>query len=265
MLYRLAMGTGFRANELRSLTPRSFNLDGDPPTVTVKAGCSKHRREDVQPIRSELANALRPWVASKPSGRPVFGKLTQHTAEMLRVDLEAAGLPYEDASGRVADFHCLRHSYITALAKSNAPVRIIQSLARHSTPTLTLGIYAHVGLFDQSAALDALPDLTRQDPRPPAAQKTGTDDALVSRLDSALTAQGQRAGDGTRRLASVPDVMTGSDSQSSMEGETLGNKASDASRRLGTRTDEIGTSVAPFADKAEFTFVSRRSQLDHLG
>jgi hypothetical protein len=31
MCYRLAAATGFRANELRSLIPESFNLDGIPP------------------------------------------------------------------------------------------------------------------------------------------------------------------------------------------------------------------------------------------
>ena len=51
MLYRTALGTGFRAKELRSLMPASFNLDADPPTVTVEAAYSKHRRPDVQPIR----------------------------------------------------------------------------------------------------------------------------------------------------------------------------------------------------------------------
>src|SRR5207244_11235050 len=78
-LYRVDAGTGFRANELRSLTPESFDLDADPPTVTVKAAYSKRRRDDVQPIRPDLAEALRPWVASKAPGRPVFGILTKHT------------------------------------------------------------------------------------------------------------------------------------------------------------------------------------------
>jgi site-specific recombinase XerC len=50
MLYRLAVGTGFRVSELASLTPESFNLIADRPTVTVQAGHSKHRREDVQPL-----------------------------------------------------------------------------------------------------------------------------------------------------------------------------------------------------------------------
>jgi len=41
MLYHLAAGTGFRANELRSLTPESFDLDANTPTVTVQAAYSR--------------------------------------------------------------------------------------------------------------------------------------------------------------------------------------------------------------------------------
>jgi len=37
MLYKVAIGTGFRAGELDSLSLASFNLEGDPPTVTVEA------------------------------------------------------------------------------------------------------------------------------------------------------------------------------------------------------------------------------------
>ena len=49
--HRLAVETGFRANELRTLTPEAFNLATDSPMITVKAAYSKRRREDVQPIR----------------------------------------------------------------------------------------------------------------------------------------------------------------------------------------------------------------------
>ena len=164
-LYRLALGTGFRANELRSLTPEAFHLDGETPTVTVAAAYSKRRRDDVQPIRPDLAEALRPWLASKAPGRPVFGNLTKHTNLIIQADLKAAGIAYRDGSDRVADFHALRHSFITALAMSKAPVKVIQSLARHSTPTLTLGVYAHVGLFDQTSRPGRLARPDQPDPR----------------------------------------------------------------------------------------------------
>ena len=145
---------------MASLTPEGFDLDGDPPTVTVAAAYSKRSRHDTQPIRSDLAESLRPWLASKVPGRPVFGKLTKHTAKMLRVDMEVAGVAPVDASGLVVDFHALRHCYVSALARSNAPVKVIQTLARHSTPTLTFGAYAHIGIHDQTTALDALPNLS---------------------------------------------------------------------------------------------------------
>ncbi len=47
MAYRVALGTGFRTDELRSLTPTSFDLEADPPTITIKAAYSKRRRQDV--------------------------------------------------------------------------------------------------------------------------------------------------------------------------------------------------------------------------
>ena len=232
-LYRVAAGTGFRANELRSLTPESFDLTAETPTVTVKAAYSKRRRDDVQPIRPDLADALRPWVASKAPGRPVFGNLTKHTAVLIRRDLEAAGIPYVDASGRVADFHALRHSYITALAMSRAPVKVIQSLARHSTPVLTLGFYAHVGLYDQTAALDALPGPAPATPKPEAATlaATGTDCDISNRP----SLQFPYAGDGRGRIGAdsggIEVVNPDSSVAISMSRKPLKSEALDASER----------------------------------
>src|SRR5262245_24021626 len=71
ILYCLAAGTGFRAGELASLTPECFDLDANPATVQVNAGHSKRRRDDVQEIRPDLAELLRPWLAAKERGKPV--------------------------------------------------------------------------------------------------------------------------------------------------------------------------------------------------
>ncbi len=58
------MATGFRAEEIRTLTRESFSLDGDEPTITVRACYSKRGkrsgRDDVQPIRRDDAEALLP-------------------------------------------------------------------------------------------------------------------------------------------------------------------------------------------------------------
>jgi len=85
----IAAGTGFRANELRTLTPEAFDLNADPPTITIEAGYSKHRRRDVQPIRADLADVLRGWIEGKPDGQSVF-TIPDDPAEMIRRDMATA-------------------------------------------------------------------------------------------------------------------------------------------------------------------------------
>ena len=74
-IYILSYMTGLRKNELASLTPRSFQLDGSPPTVTVEAAFSKHRRKDVLPLHPELVTMLREWLREIPAGEKLFPKL----------------------------------------------------------------------------------------------------------------------------------------------------------------------------------------------
>ncbi len=200
MVYRLALGTGFRAAELRSLTPASFDLDNDPPTVTVTAAHSKRRREDRQPIRQDLADLLRPWLAGRPEGERLFAKLPGDTARMLRGDLAAARaewigeatteaeraargksdfLAYRNAAGDVADFHSTRHTYVSGIVAGGASVKTCQELARHSSPNLTIGRYSHARLHDLQGALDSLPSATPtpSEPERQILAATGTDKA----------------------------------------------------------------------------------------
>jgi integrase len=182
MLYALAIGTGFRSEELRSLTPERFELDARPPTVSALAGYTKNRREAVQPLPPALADPLSIWVAAKPAGKPVLEGLTKRTAEMLAIDLKAAGISPETDSG-VIDFHALRGTYITHLLNSGASIKTCQTLARHSTPVLTIGVYAKTALHDLASAVEALPDLTSgtSDRESQSVQATGTDGQPISK------------------------------------------------------------------------------------
>ena len=198
MLYRVATGTGFRAGELRSLTPASFHLDADPPAVTLEASQSKHRQADRQPIRRDLADLLGSWLAGKPADRPVFATMPDKTAIMLRQDLRRARarwiraiadprerrqrrdsdfLAITDGAGRVVDFHALRATYITMLVKGGASVKEAQALARHSDPKLTLNVYTRLGVNDLAGALDALPSSTGDAPQREPMRATGTYDS----------------------------------------------------------------------------------------
>jgi integrase len=159
VLYTLAANTGFRAGELASLTPESFDLDASPPTVTVAAAYSKHRREDVQPLRPDVAAMMRKYAAGRPRRLPLWpGTWHERAAEMLQRDLAAAGVPYRDA-GRCFDFHALRGQFISQLAARGVHPKVAQTLPRHSTITLTMDFFTHLNVFDVAGGLDRLPAL----------------------------------------------------------------------------------------------------------
>ena len=217
IVYRLALGTGFRAKELRSLTPESFNLETDPPTVTP--GHAKNDKLTPQPIRRELADLLRPWLAVRPVREWIFARLPLKTARMLRADLKAARaawiesvpdgperearersdfLRYENAAGEVFDFHATRHTYISAIVAGGASVKVAQELARHSTPTLTIGRYAHTRLHDLTAALESLPSTApnggHRETGVSELRRTGTDDVSAVKACQSARVYGERKG-----------------------------------------------------------------------
>jgi integrase len=80
---------------------------------------------------------------------------------MLRGDLAEAGIPYvvDGPDGPLfADFHSLRHSYITALGRAGVDLRTAQELAGHSSPTLTAR-YSQRRIHDLAGAVEKLPSL----------------------------------------------------------------------------------------------------------
>jgi integrase len=157
MHYLTAAYTGWRASELASLTPASLDLEA--ATATVQAAYSKRRRPDEAPLHSELVRQLKVWAKGRPAGAPLWpGKwaANRHGAEMVRVDLAAAELPYQDAAGRVYDFHALRGQFVTALARAGVQLVRAQKLARHSTPNLTANAYTHLALADMREDVERL-------------------------------------------------------------------------------------------------------------
>jgi len=74
----------------------------------------------------DLAEAKAKWVMEVKS------------PEAQKERMDSSFLAYRDSAGRVADFHALRHTYVSRLVRSGANAKVAQNLARHSTPTLTL-------------------------------------------------------------------------------------------------------------------------------
>jgi len=154
------MGTGLRAGELASLKPESFALEGKVPVIELPPKDTKNRKATMQPISQDLADALKVYVAGR-SGRIWPGTWHKKAAEMLRIDLETAGIAYRDGSGRVVDFHALRHTYITMIVSSGTTLRVAQKLARHADIKNTMR-YAHAELCDLKAAVETLPAMLPQ-------------------------------------------------------------------------------------------------------
>lgn len=64
---------------------------------------------------------------------------------MIRQDLEKAGMPPENETGRF-NFHSLRGTHATALAWVVVNLQTAQALMRHSDPKLTAGTYTTLGV-----------------------------------------------------------------------------------------------------------------------
>ena len=179
MLYVVAANSGLRSSELESLTPESFNLEGDSPAVTVEAAYSKRRRRDQQPLSKEIAAQIGSWLKGKPRRQKLWpGGWKQHGAKLVRADLIAARqkwldeaatemerqlredstfLAFEDEAGHVFDFHGIRHQYVSNLVAAGLNPKAAQALARHSTVTLTMDVYAHLQDGSMTRLLDSVP------------------------------------------------------------------------------------------------------------
>jgi len=68
MFYLLAVSTGFRHNELASLTLGQLHLDAEPtPYLTLDSADTKNAREAMLPLRPDVVEKLREYLADYPA------------------------------------------------------------------------------------------------------------------------------------------------------------------------------------------------------
>jgi len=158
ILYKVAVSTGLRARELRSLTPAS--LDAERKALILDAAWTKNRKPGLQPIPVWLLQELAEFGRSgramelyahhynrrdaRPDGIPEDPLLfvPTHTARDLKKDMREAGVQaFIPGEGKV-DFHSFRRTFVTLLIESGANLREAQKLARHASPELTMNLYA---------------------------------------------------------------------------------------------------------------------------
>ncbi len=179
LIYKTLVLTGLRKGELASLTVQQVRLDAPTPYLLLNAADEKNRQGAHIPLRVDLADDLRRWVASmRPAGTkelppstPLFS-VPNGLIRILDRDLVAAGIARRvqvapnkwvidkrDERGRTIDVHALRHTFGTLLSAGGVMPRTAQAAMRHSDVNLTMNVYTDPKLLDVAAALESLPAL----------------------------------------------------------------------------------------------------------
>jgi integrase len=199
LLYHVAMETGLRAGELRSLSPGA--VDSKARTITIQAAYSKRRCEDVLKLKPNTALALARHSSKKAlSGRLFNMPSKDRLAAMLRADLKEANIPYQDEQGRYLDFHSFRHTFGTWLAEGGVHPKVAQELMRHSDINLTMNTYTHVLREHETDALSNLPNLDLPGAMSARFEATGTDGQGHSDLSQNLSQSCNH-----QRISAYPD------------------------------------------------------------
>jgi hypothetical protein len=109
-------------------------------------------------LHPELVAILREIKGENEPEALVFKRFPR--IERFKRDLKNAGIPYQDALGRYADFHALRTTLCTNLAKAGVPRRTAMAVMRHSDGKLTDKTYMDENLLGTETAIDVLPAFT---------------------------------------------------------------------------------------------------------
>jgi len=155
LVYRFALSTGLRRDELEQLQWRDLGLRAIKPYIQLRAEATKARRADRLPLQDTLAEDLR---AIRGDAKDT-GRVFDHVPPIgeWKSDLHAAGIPYKDEQGRQVDFHAgTRKTLCTRMNRAGVPLAVAMRLMRHTDARLTLVDYIddeQVGVADAMAKL----------------------------------------------------------------------------------------------------------------
>jgi integrase len=130
LIYKTLALTGLRKNELASITMGQTFLDEKRPYLELKAKNEKAGRGAKIPLRSDLADDIRAFMADKlgklqagarqqnlpipvrlPVNTPLF-EMPKGLVNIFDRDISSAGIQKTDELGRTVDVHALRHSFL---------------------------------------------------------------------------------------------------------------------------------------------------------
>ncbi len=190
LVYKTLVTTGLRCNELRSITIGQTHLGTDRPFIELLASDEKNREGSFIPLRADLADELRQWIAdsTEVSNRMTvsgMGSQAKQNRSLLNVpnglikildrDLSTAGIAKVDDRGRSLDVHALRTTFGTMLSKAGVAPRTAQAAMRHSRIDLTMNVYTDPIALDIVSAVESLPTISAMIPSCERMAKTGTE------------------------------------------------------------------------------------------
>jgi len=156
IVYLTAALTGIRHGELKELRWGDFNLNGEKPSVTVRASVSKNHRQACLPLHPELAAALLQFRHANASAGDLVFKGLVPKSKRFNCHLRAANIAKVDSQGRVVDFHSLRHTFCTNLHRAGVSQREAMELMRHNDPRLTAVTYTDTSLLSLQSAVQKI-------------------------------------------------------------------------------------------------------------
>jgi integrase len=135
ILYLVALSTGWRAGGIANLRVHNFLTNG---LVILEARYSKNRREQRKFLPDSVRKTVADYLQDKSVNEIVWpGNWYQNAAEMLRIDLKAAGINPKTDEG-ILDFHSFRNTSITWMLESGTPIYLVQRHADHANPSQTM-------------------------------------------------------------------------------------------------------------------------------
>jgi integrase len=182
-IYRLALVSGFRASEIKSL--KVGDLDTKNQTILLRAEHAKDRREAVSSLPFDLAGALSSITEGRKPEDCLFESWEHnHAADQITADMKQAGIPKRTFGGK-ADFHSLRTTHVNLSVMLGFDVKTAQTLARHKDPHLTMNVYGRADSGRLKAAVEKMGEALRE-----------AESARISETEVKRSAFGLAVGDG---------------------------------------------------------------------
>lgn len=157
-VYVLALLYGLRRGDLRALTWGMVDRSGARWVLRIPAGLTKNREPVTRQLREDAQRELEAVFRGQSDGQRVFRRCLVSPAR-VRKDLAGAGVPYRDGSGRVVDFHALRHTSVTWAQRTGLSEMALMAHSRHSDRRLLDGPYTDRSQFRAEEVVEKLPRL----------------------------------------------------------------------------------------------------------